>query len=228
VKRVARVLAALALVALAGCAASESAVPDLSGPYPSVTAVIRADAAGGSLELLGVRVSAVDLRSAAEQLAGDLFGPENVGEASPTSADAGATKDALLSTSVPVTIPVAGIELPIDEATVDPPLRSLQPRSTSVWACSERRSVQVVSQTPGAVSSDAVSGSCQVVGSSIADDGLDWSATVSIGPVTDASVVPALVGGALFLVLIAVLAAVWIRRARHTEHVRPPGAAPVH
>ena len=227
-KAPARALVAVVLLALAGCAASESAGPDLIGPYPSVTAVIRADADGGRLELLGVRVSAVELRSAATQLAGALFGPENVGEASPTTADEGVTKDALLSTSVPVTIPEAGIQLIIDEATVDAALRSLQPRSTSVWACSERRSVAVVTQAPGAVSSDAVSGSCQVVGTSIVDDGVEWSATLTIGPVTEASLIPALVGSTLFLLLIAALAAaVWIRRARRKGHLPPP-AAPVH
>ena len=228
-RKLARVLVGVSLLSLAACAASGSASPDLIGPYPSVTAVIRANADGGRLELLGVRVSPVELRSAATQLAGDLFGPENIGEASPTTAEDGATKDALLSTSVPVTIPDAGLQLPIDEATVDAALAPLKPRSNAVWACSERRTVEVASQAPGAVSSDAVSGSCQVVGSSIADDGVDWSATLTIGPVTDASLGPERIGGALVLVLVAALVAVvLIRRAGRKADVPPPGATPVH
>ena len=228
-KPLARVLAVVVLLTLAACASSGSAGPDLIGPYPSVTAVIRANADGGRLELLGQRVSAVDLRGAATQLGGDLFGAENVGEASPTSADTGAIPDALLSTSVPVTIPAEGIQLNIDEATVDASLQSLNPRSTAVWACSERRTVQVESSTLGAVSSDAASGTCQVVGSSISNDGIDWTATLTIGAVTQPSLVPQLVGSTLLLLVIAVLAAaVWIRRARRRRPVSPPDAAPVH
>lgn len=227
-KTLTRVLAVVVLLSLAACASSESTGPDLIGPYPSVTALIKADADGGQLELLGVRVSAVELRAAATQLAGDLFGPENVGVASPTTADAGATADALLSTSVPVTIPTEGIQLAIDEATVDQALQSLKPRSTAVWACTKRRSVQVATQAPGAVSSDVATGACQIVGSSIANDGIDWTATLTIGPVTSASLLPALVGGALLLLVIAALAAVWIRRARRRHEFPPPDAAPVH
>ena len=121
---------------LAACASSGSAGPDLLGPYPSVTAVVRADAHGGRLDLLGVRVSGVELRSAATQLAADLFGAENVGEPTPTFADTSAVPSPLLSTSVPVTMPEAGIQLPIDEATVDQALRSLKPRSSHEKAAS--------------------------------------------------------------------------------------------
>jgi len=224
-----RVLAVVVLLSLAGCASSGSAGPDLIGPYPSVTAVIKADADGGQLELLGVRVSAVEVRAAATQLAGALFGPENVGAASPTTADTtGVTSDALISTSVPVTIPTEGIQLAIEEATVDEALQPLKPRSTAVWVCTKRRTAQVASQAPGAVSSDLVSGACQIVGSSIANDGIDWTATVTIGPVTSASLMPALAGGALLLLVIAALAAVWIRRARRRRDAPPPHAAPVH
>jgi len=229
VKTHTRLLAVVVLLALAGCASSASSGPDLIGPYPSVTAVIRADAVGGQLELLGVGVSAVELRADAVQLAGDLFGSDNVGEASPTTADTGATPDTLLSTSVPVTIPAAGVQLAIDEVTVEQALQSLKPRSTAVWACSDRRTVQVATQAPGAVSSDATSGVCQVVGSSIANDGIDWTATLTIGPVTDASRVPELVWSTLLLLIIATLAAaLWIRRARRRGDVSPPDAAPVH
>ncbi len=228
-KALTRALLALAVFALAACAASESASPDLVGPYPAVTAVIRADADGGRLDLLGVRVSAVDLRAAATKLATDLFGAENVGEATPTSADTGATPDTLLSTSVPLTIPAAGMQLAVDEATVDRALGPLGPRSSSLWGCSSQRTMQIATQAPGAVSSDLGSGVCQIVGSSIADDGIDWTATVAIGPVTEPSLVPKLVLGISLLLLVAgITAFLWLRRARRRGDFPPPDAAPVH
>jgi hypothetical protein len=194
-----------------------------------VTAVIRADADGGRLDLLGVGVSAVDLRSAASQMASDLFGADNVGDATPTSADTGAVPNTLLSTSVQVTIPTEGTQLAINETTVDEALRVLKPRSTALWACSDRRTIQVATQAPGAVSSDVASGVCQVVGSSIAKDGVDWTATLAIGPVTEPSLLPVLVGSTIVLVIIAGLTAVvWIRRAHHRADARPSDPAPVH
>jgi hypothetical protein len=194
-----------------------------------VTAVIRANADGGRLDLLGVGVSAVDLRSAASQMASDLFGADNVGDATPTSADTGAVPNTLLSTSVQVTIPTEGTQLAINETTVDEALRVLKPRSTALWACSDRRTIQVATQAPGAVSSDVASGVCQVVGSSIAKDGVDWTATLAIGPVTEPSLLPVLVGSTIVLVIIAGLTAlVWIRRAHHRADARPSDPAPVH
>jgi hypothetical protein len=191
--------------------------------------VIRANADGGRLDLLGVGVSAVDLRSAASQMASDLFGVDNVGDATPTSADTGAVPNTLLSTSVQVTIPTEGTQLAINETTVDEALRVLKPRSTALWACSDRRTIQVATQAPGAVSSDVASGVCQVVGSSIAKDGVDWTATLAIGPVTEPSLLPVLVGSTIVLVIIAGLTAlVWIRRAHRPADARPSDPAPVH
>ena len=136
-------------------------------------------------------------------MASDLFGAENIGEATPTSADTGAIPDTLLSTSVQVPIPTEGMQLAINGTTVDEALRVLKPRSSALWACSDRRTIQVATQAPGAVSSDVVSGVCQVVGSSIAKDGVDWTATLAIGPVTEASLLPVLVGSTIVLLLIA-------------------------
>ncbi len=224
-----RLLLFVVVFALGACAASESSSPDLTGPYPSVTAVIRADADGGRLDLVGAKVSAVDLRTAATQMATILFGAENVGEATPTSADTGAIPETLLSTTVPVTIPTEGTQLAVDGATVDEALRVLKPRSTALWACSDRRTIQVAAQAPGAVSSDVVSGVCQSVGSSIAKDGVDWTATVAIGPVTEASLLPVLAGSTIVLVIVAGLVALlWSRRARRHADVRPSDPAPVH
>ena len=224
-----RLLLVVAVIALGACAASESSSPDLTGPYPSVTAVIRADADGGRLDLFGVGVSAVDLRSAATQMASDLFGADNIGEATPTSADTGAVPNTLLSTSVQVPIPTEGTQLAINETTVDEALRVLNPRSTSLRACTDRRTIQVATQAPGAVSSDVASGVCQVVGSSIAKDGVDWTATLAIGPVTEASLLPVLVGSTIALVMIAALTAiVFIRLAHLRSDARPSHPAPVH
>ena len=224
-----RLLLVVVAGALAACAASESSSPDLTGPYPSVTAVIRADADGGRLDLVGAQVSAVDLRIAATQMASDLFGAENIGEATPTSADTGAIPETLLSTSVPVTIPTGGAQLAINGTTVDEDLRVLKPRSTSLWACSDRRTIQVATQAPGAVSTDVVSGICQVVGTSIAKDGVDWTATLAIGPVTEASSLPVLAGSTILLLIIAGLVALfWIRRSRRRADGRPSDPAPVH
>jgi hypothetical protein len=229
VRTAARLVLVAAVFALAACAASESSSPDLTGPYPSVTAVIRADADGGRLDLVGAQVSAVDLRTAATQMAIALFGAENVGEATPTSADTGAIPETLLSTTVPVTIPTEGTQLAIDGTAVDEALRLLKPRSTALWACSDRRTIQVAAQAPGAVSSDVVSGVCQAVGSSIAKDGVDWTATVAIGPVTEASLLPVLAGSTILLLIVAGLVALlWIRRARRRSEVRPSDPAPVH
>ena len=194
-----------------------------------MTAVIRADADGGRLDLVGAQVSAVDLRTAATQMASDLFGVENIGEATPTSADTGAIPETLLSTSVPVTIPTEGAQLAINGTTVDEALRVLKPRSTSLWACSDRRTIQVATQAPGAVSTDVVSGICQVVGTSIAKDGVDWTATLAIGPVTEASLLPVLAGSTILLLIIAGLVAlVWIRRSHRRADGRPSDPAPVH
>jgi protein-S-isoprenylcysteine O-methyltransferase Ste14 len=121
------------------------------------------------------------------------------------------------------------MQLAINGRTVDEALRVLKPRSSALWACSDRRTIQVATQAPGAVSSDVVSGVCQVVGSSIAKDGVDWTATLAIGPVTEASLLPVLVGSTIVLLLIAGLTAlVWIRRARRRSDVRPSEPAPVH
>jgi hypothetical protein len=229
VKRVTPLLLVLiTALGLAACASSGSAGPDLIGPYPSVTAVVRADAQGARLDVLGVRVSAVGLRAAAMQLAVDLFGSDNVGEATPTVADTSATPAALLTTSVPVTIPEAGIRLAIDEATVQQALRPLKPRSTAVWACSERRTVQIETQAPVAVSSDLSSGTCQVAGSSIVNDGIDWAAVVAIGPVTGQSLLPVLLSSAAVLAAAALGVFLWVRRKRARAETEPPAAAPVH
>ncbi|MEP6759118.1 MAG: hypothetical protein ABJB55_07985 [Actinomycetota bacterium] len=228
-RKVTCLLVLIAAVSLAACASPESAGPELIGPYPSVTAVIRADADGGRLDLLGVRVSAVELRAAATQLAAALFGSENVGEAAPTVADTSAVPHSLLTTSVPVAIPAPGVQLTIDEATVDQALGSLHPHSTAVWACSERRTVQVITQAPGAVSSDVVSGTCQVAGSSIVNDGTDWTAAVAIGPVTGPSLQPVLLWSAAFLLAAATLAAfLWSRRKRRRSEPEPSAVPPVH
>jgi len=229
VRKVTCLLVLPAALALAACSASESASPDLTGPYPSVTAVIRADADGARLELLGVRVPAVDLRTAATQLASDLFGAENVGEATPTGADTGAVPETLLSTTVDVSIPTEGTQLVVDETTVEQALRPLKPRSTSLWACSDRRTIQVATQAPGAVSTDVVSGVCQVVGSSIAKDGVDWTATLTIGSVMAASVVPTLLGSLAILLIVAALAALlWLYRGRRRDDAPSSDPAPVH
>ena len=112
---------------------------------------------------------------------------------------------------------------------MDEALRLLKPRSTALWACSDRRTIQVAAQAPGAVSSDVVSGVCQAVGSSIAKDGVDWTATVAIGPVTEASLLPVLAGSTILLLIVAGLVALlWIRRARRRSEVRPSDPAPVH
>ena len=231
VRAIARLLPLLLLaLSLAACASSATSAPDLIGPYPSVTAVIRADVDGGQVELLGVRVSPVDLQSAATELAGALFGPDNIGEATPTNADTGAIPDTLLSTTVPVELSPAEVQLAISEQTVDAAVASLKPRSTAVWVCTDdQRSLQVVAQAPGAVSSDIASGTCQVAGSSIAKDGVSWTAAVTIGPVTEPSLVPELLWSMALLLGAAALGAfLWSRRAARRADAQPPTAAPVH
>ena len=110
--------------------------------------------------------------------------------------------------------------------------RLTHPKALGVWVCTDdRRSLTVDSTAPGAVSSDLVSGQCQVAGSTLAHDGVNWTAKVSVGAVEPPSKLPWLIGA---LVLVAIVAGgVWLLRARRGQQPRVvspplPPAPPVH
>jgi hypothetical protein len=89
----------------------------------------------------------------------------------------------------------------IDEA-LSPLARA--PQSVAVWACSDdRRTVLVTTDAPGAVSSDVASGSCKIVGTSLADDGITWSSTVQVGELQPPSLLPVAIVSSVVLVLVA-------------------------
>jgi hypothetical protein len=112
-------------------------------------------------------------------------------------------------------------------------LTSVHPKAVGVWVCTDdRRSLTVDSAAPGAVSSDVVSGQCQVAGSTLAHDGQTWTANVSVGPVEAPSKLPWLIGAAIVVALIVGAWFLWPRRSKQleTSSASPPlpPVPPVH
>ena len=163
-------------------------------------------------------------------MASDLFGAENIGEATPTSADTGAIPDTLLSTSVQVPIPTEGMQLAINETTVDEALRVLKPRSTALWAC--YGSTDDPGRNPGPRCRLERRRLGRLSGRGVLDrqgrrrldrDARDRARDRGVACCPSSS------GSTIVLVLIAGLTAlVWIRRARRRADVRPSDPAPVH
>jgi hypothetical protein len=204
---------------LAACSASSSSFDVSPHPTPAVTVVVRLAGSGASsVELIGTGVAPEELGRLAPSVAGTMFGDDAVGPASAvTSGDAGS-----LTVHVPVAVSDQGFEIPVASGALDRSFSELHLRTTDVWICTDRvRTIQVASAWPGAVTSDVESGVCQHAGES--SRGADaWSATVSVGPVGEASNLPQLLV-TLFVVL-AVVGLVLLIRSRRP---RPPPDRPV-
>jgi hypothetical protein len=231
-----RRIAALALLGclalgLAACSASESSSEQLPiGPKPSVTVLLRVGGnAGTTVQLLGTGTTQGALDVAAGAVAAAAFPNAQVGPPElATDSDA-----ELTVATVPVQLTTDAMAFDLNSDGMAAALKTVHPKALGVWVCTDdRRSLSVDSTAPGAVSSDIVSGQCQVAGSTLARDGVTWTAKVSIGAVEPPSKLPWLIGAAVLLALIA--GGVWLLRARRDTPQEPvigpplPPAPPVH
>ena len=228
-------LAALAVIAvlglaLAACSASESSSEQLPiGPAPSITVLVRVGGdAGTTVQLLGTGTTQAALDAAAGAVATAAFPNAQVGPPqAPTNADAGLTV-----ATVPVQLSTDAMTFDLNSDGIATALKPVHPKALGVWVCTDaRRSLSVDTTAPGAVSSDIVSGQCQVAGSTLAHDGLTWTAQVSVGAVEPPSKLPWLIGAGVVVLLI--VGAVWLLRSRRPPQERVisptlPPAPPVH
>src|SRR5262249_40039981 len=114
--------------------------------------------------------------------------------------------------TVPVQLPTDAMTFDLDSSRVAEALGNIHPKAIGVWVCTDdRRSLTVDSTAPGAVSSDVVSGQCQVAGSTLVRDGVTWTATVSVGAVEPPSKLPWLIGAIVLLALVG--GAIWLLRS---------------
>jgi len=217
-----RRLAGLALIAclalmLAGCSASGGSSSEQlpMGPEPSITVLLRLGSdSGTTVQLLGTGTSQGALDVAAGSVATAAFPNAQVGPPQPpTSTDPGLTV-----ATVPVQLPTEATAFTLDSASIASALKITHPKAVGVWVCTDdRRSLTVESTAPGAVSSDLVSGQCQVAGSTLSHDGVTWTAKVSVSAVEPPSKIPWLIGAGV-LVLIGLGAwFLWPRRSRQVE-----------
>ena len=230
-------LVALALIAclalgLAACSGSESSSQQLPiGPEPSITVLVRVGGdADSTVQLLGTGTTQASLDVAATAVARTAFPTAQVG--APELATS--TDPALTVATVPVQLPSDAMTLDLQSEGMSSALQGVHPKALGVWVCSDdRRSLVVDSTAPGAVSSDVVSGQCQVVGSTLAHDGQTWSARVVVGAVEPPSKLPWLIAVGV-LVLIGLGAwFLWPRRSKMLETTSSsspplPPAPPVH
>jgi hypothetical protein len=228
---------ALALIAclalgLAACSSSESLSQQLPiGPEPSITVLLRVGGdAGTTVQLLGTGTTQASLDVAASAVAKAAFPNAQVGAPEPLTS----TDPDLTVATVPVQLPNGEMTFNLDSDGMSSALQGVHPKALSVWVCTDdRRSVTVDSTAPGAVSSDVATGQCQVAGSTLAHDGVTWTATVVVGGVEPPSKLPWLIAGGV-LVLIGLGAwFLWPRRSKLLETTSSsspplPPAPPVH
>lgn len=191
----------LALLApiLAACAASSSTDQTPVGPKPAVTVLLRLRSPDGpQVQLLATGVDQPTLDTATSAVARTVFPGGNPGTPAATG-----TISPGASSAVPITFPDEEQTFTVTSAQIATALAEIAPRSTAVWACTDgRRTVEVNTQAPGAVSSDVSSGSCKIVGSSLADSGVTWTATVTVGALQPPSLLPVAVVTSVVLVLL--------------------------
>lgn len=217
---------------LAACAAggSSSSEQQPVGPSPAVTVIVRVGGSdGSSVELVGLGTDPVELGRATSDIAALVAGASNVGTVAPgvssIAAGTDAAQDPVLSSTVPISVSDQAFTIDLHSDAIGQALADIRPRSTAVWVCTDRsRTVQVNSQAPGAVSTDVASGTCQSAGSSLWRDGVTWTATAAIGPVTGPSKLPWLIG--ILIVIAAVVGTVAYIRAR--RDASDPLLPPVH
>jgi hypothetical protein len=214
-------IACLAL-AFAACSASESSSEQLPiGPAPSITVLLRVGGDGGtSVQLLATGATQEALDVAADAVARTAFPTAQVGPLqAPSSTDSGLTVS-----TVPVQLPSTAIAFDLDSDSMSAALKPVHPKAVGVWVCTDdRRSLSVDSAAPGAISSDIVSGQCQVAGSTLAHDGVTWTTKVSVGPVEPPSKLPWLIGAA---VVVALILGAWFLWPRRSEQLETTSASP--
>ena len=218
-------LAVLACVAftLAACSASGGSSSEQApmGPAPSITVLLRVGGgAGTTVQLLGTGTTQAALDVAASAVATAAFPNAQVGPPQQAST----TDPGLTVATVPVQLPSDAMAFNLDSGSIASALKTTHPKAVGVWVCTDdRRSLMVSSTAPGAVSSDIVSGQCQVAGSTLAHDGITWTANVSVGAVQSPSKLPWLIGAAI-VVLIGLGA--WFLRPRRSEQLQTSPASP--
>jgi hypothetical protein len=213
-------LLALLACLLAACAASSSTDQIPVGPKPAVTVLLRLRSPDGpQVQLLATGVDLPTLNAAATAVARAIFPGGNPG----ATVGTGNAADGA-SSGVPITFPDEEQAFTVTSDQVGTALAQIAPRSTAVWACTDgRRTVQVETQAPGAVSSDVSSGSCKIVGSSLADDGVTWTATVTVGALQPPSLLPVAIVTSVVLVLLTLGIAFLRGRAASREAARAAG-----
>jgi hypothetical protein len=205
---------AVILLGLAACATSSSTDQAPTGPKPAVTVLLRVRSDQGSqVQLLATGVDQPTLNQAATEIADAVFPGARSGTAQTVATGiAGET-----SASVPISLSEDALTFSVTSDQMDLALQPIVPRSYAVWACTDsRRTVEVTTQAPGAVSSDASSGSCKIVGSSLKNDGITWTATVALGAVQPPSLLPVAIATSVVLVLLTL--AVAYLRSRAAKH----------
>jgi hypothetical protein len=213
------------LVCSVACSASSSSDQVPIGPKPSVSVLLRVAAdAGTSVQLVATGTTQAALDVAAAEVAKAAFpgvqpGPPEL---------ASSTHDGLTVATVPVTLPNDAMSFSLDSKSMSSALQLVHPKAFGVWVCTDdRRSLTVTSTAPGAVSSDIVSGQCQVAGSTLAHDNVTWTAKVDVGATGPPSKLPVLIVAVIVLLLI--IGAVVFLRMRPTggSAAEPPAGPPM-
>ncbi len=233
IPRLARVTAWCLLTVLAltlgACAASSSLDQTPTGPR-AVTVLLRLRGPDGpQVELLATDVDQPTLDKATSAVATSVFPSSQPG----APVVPGTTMEGATASAVPITLSDSEQTFTVTNQQIDTALATIKPKNFAVWACTDgRRTIQVTTQAPGAISSDVISGSCRIVGSSVANDGVTWTSTVAVGPLEPPSLLPVMIWTSVVLVLVTLAIAFWRGRAasRATRAAQPsePPEASVH
>jgi hypothetical protein len=212
---------AVTLLGLAACATSSSTDQAPTGPKPAVTVLFRVRSdAGSQVQLLATGVDQSTLNLAAGAVARAVFPDAQPGV--PQTVATGIEGET--SATVPMVLPSDPLTFSVTSDQMDRALQPIVPRSYAVWTCTDsRRTVEVTAQAPGAVSSDISSGSCKIVGSSVEDDTITWSATVALGAVQPPSLLPVAIATSVVLVLLTLVVA-YLRGRAATRDPDVPAA----
>jgi hypothetical protein len=212
---------AMTLLGLASCATPSSTDQAPTGPKPALTVLFRVRSdAGSQVQLLATGVDQPTLNLAAGSVARAVFPDAQPGV--PQTVATGVPGET--SATVPMVLASDPLTFTVTSAQMEVALQPIVPRSYAVWTCTDsRRTVDVTAEAPGAVSSDISSGSCKIVGSSIKNDGITWSATVALGAVQPPSLLPVAIATSAVLVLLTLVVA-YLRGRAATRDPDVPAA----